>query len=136
MVLNVKIYPKMLRKKSKAVSEGNGSIPQDAYVILSGITLDDLRRIMSEVADKVFDKHFRQKPENVEEMRATEQRSASLEQDAQKPRLAMEADVTTDTKTHKRMEDAEADQVKNGDGCCCKKGPSRPEEFDKFRHES
>ena len=36
------------------------------------------------------------------------QRSASLEQNAQQPRLAMEADVTKDTKTRKRTEGAAA----------------------------
>ena len=48
----------MLRKKSKAIPEGNDSIPRDAYVMLRGITLEDLRQIMSEAADKVFDEHF------------------------------------------------------------------------------
>ena len=47
------------------------------------------------MADNVFDKHFGQNPENPEGMRATEQRSVSLKQDAREPRLAMEADVTT-----------------------------------------
>ena len=44
----------MLRK-SKAVLEGSGSILQDAYVMLGGITLKELRRIISEGADKAFD---------------------------------------------------------------------------------
>ena len=44
----------------------------------------------------------------MEEMRATEQRSASLEQDARQPRLAMKADVTIYTKTRKRTEGAAA----------------------------
>ena len=55
-------------------------------------------------------------------MRETRQRSASLEHDdARQPRLAMEADVPTDTKTHKRAEDAAADQAKHGDTCSAKR---------------
>ena len=47
-------------------------------------------------------------------MRATYQRSASLEQDDRQPRLAMEADVTADKKTRKRTEGAAAeDRVKH-----------------------
>ena len=72
----------MPRKKSKAVPEGNDSIPQDAYVMLGGVTLEGLRRKMSEAVDKAFNKHFGNKPEIPEEMRANRQRSASLEQDA------------------------------------------------------
>ena len=81
------------------VPEGNGSVPQDAYVLLDKIILEELRQIMSEAVDKVLDKSFGQKPENPEDMRATQQRSANLTQDARQPRLAMEADVTTYTKT-------------------------------------
>ena len=72
MVLDVDVYSKMPRKKSKAVPGSNGAIPQDTYVMLSGITLEELRRIMSEAAEKVFDNHFGQKPENPDEMRATD----------------------------------------------------------------
>ena len=74
--------------------------------MLRGITLKDFRQIMSEAVDKVFDKHFGQKPENLEEMRATDQRVASLEQDARQPRLVMDADVPVDTKTRERTEGA------------------------------
>ena len=44
----------------------------------------------------------------MEMMRDASQRSASLEQDARQPRLAMEAGVTLDTKTRKRTEGAAA----------------------------
>ena len=47
MVLDVEVYPKMLRKRSMAVPEGNGPIPQDAYVMLCGIIMEELRRGMS-----------------------------------------------------------------------------------------
>ena len=43
LVLDVEVYPKMLRNKSKAVPEGIGHIPQDACVMLGGITLEELR---------------------------------------------------------------------------------------------
>ena len=82
MVLDVEIYPKMPRKKSKAVPEGNDPVPQDAYVMLDGTTLVELRRVMSEALYKAFDKHFGQKTENPEVMRATDQRSAGPELDA------------------------------------------------------
>ena len=72
-------------------------------------------------ADNVFDNHFGQKAENPEGMRATEQRSVSLKQDAREPRLAMEVDVTINTEIHKRMEGAEADQAKNGDSYFAKR---------------
>ena len=44
-------------------------------------------------------------------MRATNQRSAGPEHDARQPLLAMEADVTLDSKTRKRTKDAAADRV-------------------------
>ena len=58
----------MPRKKSNVVSEGNDLVPQDAYVMLGGITLVELRRVMPEALDKVFDKRFGQKPENTEDI--------------------------------------------------------------------
>ena len=44
----------------------------------------------------------------MEKMRATEQRSASLEQDVRQPRLAIEANVSLDTKTRDRTDGAAA----------------------------
>ena len=53
-----------------AVPEGNGPIPQNAYVWIREIeTLEDLRRIMSEAMDQTLDKRFGQKPENPEGLR-------------------------------------------------------------------
>ena len=43
----------MLRKK-KTVPEGNGPIPQDAYVMLGGITREELRRVMPETIGKAL----------------------------------------------------------------------------------
>ena len=54
----------------------------------------------------------------MEEVRAKEQRSASLEQDYRQPRLAMETDVPSDTKTRARTEGvAAAVQAMHGDSC-------------------
>ena len=52
----------------------------------------------------------------MEKTREPRQRSASLEQDARQPRLAIEADVTKDAKIRKRMEGAAAaERVIDGD---------------------
>ena len=48
-------------------------------------------------------------------MRATNQRLADLQHEAQQPRLATEADVEPETKNLKRTEDAAADRVKPED---------------------
>ena len=45
----------MPRKWSKAVPEGNGIVFQDTYVMLGGITLEELRRIISEALEKALD---------------------------------------------------------------------------------
>ena len=55
--------------------------------------------------------------ELADETIATKQRLAGLEQDIRQPRLVMEADVPSDTKTHKRMENTVAVQAKHGDSC-------------------
>ena len=83
-------YPKKPRKESEAVPEGNGPIP-----ILGGITLEDFPRVMLLVWDRKMDTL-------TEVLRRTDQRLASLEQDARQPRSAMDADGQADTKTRKR----------------------------------
>ena len=50
--------------------------------------------------------------EFTEKMKETRQRSASLEQDARQPRLAMKANVTLDTKTRDSMGNVAADPAK------------------------
>ena len=117
----------MLRKKSKAVSEGNDPIPQDAYIMIGVITLEELRRVMYETICKALE-------EPTENTRSANQRLASLEQDVRQPRLVMEADVTANKKTRERAEGAAA--AVQGDSCSAKKDPSRPDQFDQFRHES
>ena len=44
-----------------AVHEGSGPVTQDAYGLLSGVTPEKLRQIMSEAVDNIFDKHFGKK---------------------------------------------------------------------------
>ena len=53
------------------------------------------RRLM--ITKSRFDHQEKKLNEYMEEMRATEHHSACLEQDAWQPRLAMEADVPSDT---------------------------------------
>ena len=92
----------MPRKESKVVHKSNDPVPQDTSGLLGGITMKELRRVMSQAWDEVCNEYGLKKPENPREIRATEQRSPSLEQEARQPRLATEADVPTDTKTNKR----------------------------------
>ena len=56
-------------------------------------------------------------------MKETRQRSASPEQHARQPRLPMEADVTSDTKTRNRMKDVEARRVISGDNSSAEVDP-------------
>ena len=78
---------------------------------------------MSEAVDKAFDKCSGQKPENPEEMRATDQRLAGLEQEARQLCLATGADVPTDTEIRKRTEGAAAaKRVISGDNSSVKVG--------------
>ena len=117
----------MSRKKSKAVQEGNGLVPQDISELLSGITTKELRRIMSQAWDEVCDEYRLKRPKNPKQMRATEQRSASLAQDDRQPRLAIEAKVTIEKKTRERTEGAAAVvQAKHGDSCSAKRVQAGP----------
>ena len=69
------------------------------------------------MAEEVFDKSDRKLDELVEVMTAREQRLAGQEQDARQPRLAMEADGPSDTKTRERIEGAaKVVQAMHGDG--------------------
>ena len=66
-------------------------------------------------------------------MRATEKRSASLKQDAQQPRLTMEADVAAAMKTSEGTEGAAAAvEAKHGDICSARRvqvGPNSSTSF-------
>ena len=115
-VLDVEVCPKMLRKESKAVHEGNDPVPRDISGLLGGNTMEKPRQTMFQAWDEVCDENGLKKPEKNKETRATEQRSASLEQEARQPRLTMLADVPNGTKTRKRTEGAAAtERVISGD---------------------
>ena len=107
----------MLQKKSKAVPEGNGPIPEDAFVM---ITREELRRVLSESIGTAF-REFKG------DFRRIDQRVASLEQDALQPSLAMETDVTADMKTRECTEGAAAEvQAKNEESCSTKRIQASP----------
>ena len=116
----------MPRNWSKAVPEGNGPVPQQEKSGSGEPLLADVYRLFEESFDrrlKIRRSRFGQQEkklnESTEEMRAIEQRSASLEQDARQPRLAMEVDVPLYTTTRERTEGtAAAVQAKHGDSCC------------------
>ena len=121
----------MLRNESMTVPEGNDPIPQVAYVMPGGPTLEDFQRVMLEVWDEVREENGFKKPEKSKEMRAMDQRLASLEQDARQPCLAMEADGPADAKTRERTEGA-ATAVQPMRGDSFEPGRSRPEKFCQF----
>ena len=113
----------MPRNWSKAVPEGNGPVPQQEEFGSDQPTLADVYRpfVRFDRQLKVMKSHFDQLDERADEMRATEHHLAGLEEDARQPPLTMEADVPSETKTRKRMEDAAAVQAKHGDSCSAKK---------------
>ena len=96
----------MSRKKSEAVPEGNGPAPQQ---VGSGQpTLEDeyWRKI-----EELLKTWWR-----AEDTKLKSQRLASLEHDARQPRLTMEPDEPTDTRTRERTEGAAtAVQAMHGD---------------------
>ena len=124
----------MPRKKNKAVPVSNAPVPQNISGLLGGITMGELRRIMSEGLDKALDKSFDELKKNLDIMsettekmlRATEKRLAVLEHDARRPRLTTETDVPTVKKTRKHAQDAAADQAKHGDRCSAKRLDTGP----------
>ena len=96
------------------------AIPQDAHVMLGGITLEELRRVMSETMGKALE-------EFKEDMRRVNQRLASLEQNARQSRLAMKVYVTADKKACERTVGAAAAvQAKHGDSCSAKRVHAGP----------
>ena len=92
----------MPRKESEAVPEGNGLVPQQEQFGSDQPTMADVYRMIEEL----FDRSDRKFDELTGEMRGTRRRVASLEEDARQPRLAMEADGPSDTKTRERTEGA------------------------------
>ena len=116
------------------IPKGNGPVPQQEEFGPNQPTQVEVYRRFEERFDrllKLTNSRFDQQDENLnqllEEMRATEQRSASLEQDARQPRRAMEADVTVGKKTRERMEGAaDAVQARHGDICSAKRVQASP----------
>ena len=101
----------MPRKESMAVPQGNGPIPQNAYVVVRGVTLEDFRRLMSNVWDRKTDKL-------TEDLKRADQRLVMLEQSARQSRLAMEADGPANTKNRERTEGAATEvQTMHRDSC-------------------
>ena len=89
----------MPRKWRKAVPEANSSVPHEVG--------PDQRRMMDlyRMVEKLFDESDGKLNKRTKEMKGTRHRLAGLEQeDARQPRLAIEADVPSNTKTRKRME--------------------------------
>ena len=99
----------MLRKVSKAVSEGNGPVHQEEELGFGQPTLvDEIKSLL-----KLTRSHFEEQEKMLDEFhddlkdgikRLFEQFSARLEQDARQRRYAMEADETANTKTRERTE--------------------------------
>ena len=101
--------------ENKAVSGEKGSSPQDES--WSGnIKIADLFRVLCEHIDSRSDQREKKLDEIMKMTRGTSQRVPSLEQDARRPRLAMEADGPADTKTYECTEGAAiAVQVMHGE---------------------
>ena len=120
----------MPRNWSKIVPEGNGPVPQQEEFGSDQPALADVYRLFKERFDrqlKDIQNHFDKMDELADEMRATKQRLAGLEQDVRQPRLAMEADVPSDTKAHERTEGAASTvQVKHWDSCSAKNVQADP----------
>ena len=118
----------MPRKASKAVSEGNGPVPQKEELGSSQLTWGDMYRLyeerfdrqlkrMDSFSDRMDDRLNKQFDEISKEMRKMDKHVTRLEHEARQPRLAMEADGPADTtKTRERTEGAAtAVQAMRGD---------------------
>ena len=79
---------------------GNGPVRQQEEFGSGQPTLADVNQMVKELFDK-SDWRFEKL---TEDLRSTDQRLTSLEQDARQPRLAMEANGPADTKTRERKE--------------------------------
>ena len=114
----------MPRNWSNTVPEGNGPVPQQEEFGPDLPTLADVYRLFEGRLDRQlnlikshFDQQDKKLDEHMEKTRDTRQRSASLEQGARQPRLAMEADVKSDKNTHNRTTDVAAERVISGNNC-------------------
>ena len=103
----------MPRNWNDAIPEGNGPVSQQEEFKFDQPTLADIYRMIGEV----FNESDRKLDELMKNLRATDQHIASVEHDARQPRLAMEADGPSDTKTCKCTEGAaKSVEVVHGDG--------------------
>ena len=113
----------MPRHRSDAVPEGNDPVPQQEEIGSNQPTLADVYRLTEEL----FDKSDRKMDELAEDMRVTDQRLASLEQDARQSRLAMKAEVQKDKETRERKEGAaKAVQEIHGHSCSANRVDTDP----------
>ena len=129
----------MLRKKSKAVPEGNGPVPHQDEFRSDQPTMADLYRMVNERFDQSdrylhrMKSHFKQQDTKLDELtenlKRANQRVVSLEQDARQPRHAMEADGPADKKTRERTEDVTtaAVQAMHGDSFSANRVDPNPE---------
>ena len=97
VVLEIKVYPEMPRKKNKVVPESIRPVFQGTYLLGEITMMEEIRRVMSGEMCKFFDRmtrHFdRERFEDTEEKDKTNQRLAELQLEVQQPRLATKADV-------------------------------------------
>ena len=99
----------MSRNWSDAVLEINGPVPRQEEFGPDQPTLADIYRLFEERLDrqlKLMKSRFDQQEKTLDELmemtRGNNQRLAGLEQDARQPRLTMQADGPSDTKTRER----------------------------------
>ena len=125
---------KILRKARKAVPEGNGPVPQKEELGSGQLTLGDVYRLCEERFDRhlkimdirfdrqlkrmdsYFDRCDKKLGEISDEMRKMDEHVTRLEHGTRQPRLGMEEDGQTSTKTRERTEGAAtAVQAMRGD---------------------
>ena len=118
--------------ENNAISGEKGSPPQ--YESWSGdMKIANLFQMLCKHIDIPFDQQNKILDQIMKMTRGTSQRAASLQHDAQQPRLAMEADGPANTKTRERTEGAPtAVQAKGGDSCTAQKVQDGPKTLTSF----
>ena len=118
--LSAEVFLTCQSRKSEAVPEGNGPVPQQEQFGFGEPTLADVYRRFEERfnkqqkrmdsffdgMDSCFDRWNRKLDEILDETRMMDQHVTSLEHGARQPRLAMMADGHANTKNHERTEGA------------------------------
>ena len=109
----------MPRNESEAVPEGNGPVPRQEKFGPGQPKLKDVYRLFEEIFERQLKRvksHLDTMDVLADEMRGTRQHLVGLKQDARQPRLVMEANRPSDTKTRKHAEGAaKAVQAMHGD---------------------